>query len=59
MSAHGEFYSALFAEEPIEVEVEVESKLKYKMTLSENDWLVCEGFSFVARGANASSSTCK
>ena len=44
MSANEESYFALFAEEPIEVEVQ-NSLLSYvSRTLSENDRLICEGF---------------
>ena len=44
MSAHEEFYSALFAEEPIEVEVQNLLLSYVSRTLSENDGLICEVF---------------
>ena len=44
MSTTEESYFALFAEDPIEVEVQ-NSLLSYvSRTLSENDRLICEGF---------------
>ena len=44
MAAHEEFYSVLFAEGPIDVQVQ-NSLLSYvSRTLSENDRLICESF---------------
>lgn len=57
MSAHKDFYSALFGEEPIEVEVQNLLSSHVSRTLSENCGLICKVF--VARGTNASPSTCK
>lgn len=44
MSAHEEFYSTLFAEEPIEVEVQNLLLSYVSRTLSENDGLICKVF---------------
>ena len=44
MAAHEEFYSVLFAEEPIDVQVQNSLLSHVSRTLSENDRLICEGF---------------